>query len=698
MLLFRPVFAGCLAFAAALAALTAPSWLERSALASPGALVTDRLLFSEDGIEIYAGPVPAWVDAFELPAPDAVTTPLQNGLRLVGVDEFASAMADPPVHYVHQVVDVVTAAGVQPASLFAIQLNPAHDTLVLHSVLAGPAGAQRERLDDVVISVVDSENLNALPAFTGQINVIVRIPGVRPGDRVEVRYAIAGQPALIDHGRSLVFETPVAELARLRVRARAPLDAAQSAFGDYADPDRARLREVETTLYHDGPYAPSAVDPLIPAWHFPYTSAVLSTTPAWADIAAWAAPFYEPVVSEEVAAIAADIRAAHASRDAQIAEALRYVQREIRYFALLLGDGGYQPLHPDETLRLMEGDCKAKSLLLISLLAALDIEADAVLVNPMIGRGLERLPPTVYAFNHVIVTLEHDGRRYWFDPTAFEQFGRLDTLAQPDYGKALIAGPARSLVDMAVEYEAPLMRVAERYVLSGTQAGNRARAELSLSFHDIWADNARYAVANLGQEAFVAAMEEGFASKFAAYEARSEPRIVDDREANSWTLVFDWSVLPMNMTGEKRGTAQPFFAQVETLPPVPQVAAERDSALVAVYPHSVEHTLSIALPEGHDVWPAVAPLDEARENAAFRYSIVRSQSGDEVHSRARLEMRSPEVGPGEIAAVNRDLAFVQQALPIVLGVPAPIGGTLQVAMHARAEPWNEAFGEVLALR
>lgn len=697
---FRPVLAGLLAATASLVVLSFPAWLEPAAGASPGALITDELLFEDDGVRIHAGPVPSWVDRFELPPPADVATPLQNGLRLVAVDEFASAMADPPVHYAHQVVDVVTAAGVQPASLFAVQINPAYDELVLHSVLTGPEGAARERVQDVVISVMDSEDLNALPAFTGRVNVVVRIPGVRPGDRVEVRYSVAGQPALIDHGRSVVFETPVAELARLRVRARAPLDAGQSAFGAYADPGRDSARGVETTVYHDGPYRPSTVDPLIPAWHFPQTSAVLSTTPGWADIAEWAAPFYRPVASEDVLAVAGAIAAEHSATDAQIAAALRYVQREIRYFALLLGDGGYQPLHPDETLRLMEGDCKAKALLLISLLDALGIESDAVLVNPMIGRGLDRLPPTAYAFNHVIVTLEHDGRRYWFDPTAFEQSGRLETLAQPDYGKALIAGPARTLIDMAVEYEAPLMAIDETYTLSGTQAGDRAEAALVLTFRDVWADNARYAVANLGQDAFIASMEQGFAGKFTAYEALSEPRVTDDREANTYSIAFDWSVLPINMTGRKSGLAQPLFAQVETLPPVPRVAAERDESLAAAYPHSVEHTLRIALPAGHESWIAVSPLDEARENAAFRYSVVRAQTGDVVNSRARLEMLSAEVHPSALERVNRDLAFVQAALPIVLGVrtPAPATAQIQMAMHMRSEPWDQAFGDGLALR
>lgn len=695
MFLVRPVFAGLLAMGLALGVLSAPDWLNRPALAGQGSVVTDRVLFEEAGVRVYAGPVPAWTQPLDLPAPEAVTSPIQNGVRLVALDEFASAVDAPPLHYAHQVIDVVSGVGVQAASVFVVSMNPAHDELIVHSVRTGPAGAMRERRDELAFSVVQAENLAELPGLTGQVNLLMRIPGIRAGDRVEVVYSLFGQPGLVDMGRTLVFSGPQARLDRLRVRARAPQGTSQSAFGAYDDPVRETSRGVDTLTYHDGAYAPEGTDPLVPAWHFPGTAAMVSTTPGWADIAAWAELFYVPQVTAEVDAIAQDIRAAHPGREAQIAAALRFVQREIRYFALLLGDGGYQPLSPDETLALMEGDCKAKALLLISILDALGVEADAAMVNPGVGRGLDRLPPSVYAFKHVIVTLEHDGLRYWFDPTAFEQSGRLDTLAQPDYGFALIAGPARSLVDMAVEYEAPLMRVSERYVLSGSQAGDRAMAELELSFAGLWADNARLAVSSLGEDAFSASMAQGFAAKFASVQQLAPVAVTDDPEANRYTLRFSWSVLPVNAAQAKSGTANPIFAQVETLPPVPAVAAGRSTAVAAQYPHSVEHTLRIELPEGAP-WPEIARLDAARENEAFRYAIVRSQTGSVIDSRARIEMVSAEVSPGALTQVNADLAFVQRALPIVLGHPGFVTSEVQVAMAARAVPWGEAFGGVLA--
>lgn len=697
MFIVRPVLAGLLATVIALVVLSAPDWLNRPALAGQGAVITDEVLFEQGEVRVYAGPVPAWVQPLDLPAPDEVTSPIQNGLRLVALDEFASAVDAPPLHYAHQVIDVVSGVGVQAASIIVVPMNPAHDELIVHSIRTGPAGAMRERREMVAFSVVQAENLAELPGLTGQINLLIRIPGVRPGDRVEIQYSLFGQPGLVDHGRTLVLSGPGAQLDRLRVRARAPEGAGEASFGAYESPAREIRAGVETLTYHDGAYSPSQADPLIPAWHFPTTGAMVSTTPGWAEIAAWAEPFYEPQVTDQVAGIAAEIRAAHGSREAQIAAALRYVQREIRYFALLLGDGGYQPLSPDETLSLMEGDCKAKALLLISILDALGVEADAAMVNPMVGRGIDRLPASVYAFNHVIVTLEHDGLRYWFDPTAYEQSGTLDTLAQPDYGLALIAGPARSLIDMAVKYEAPLMRVSESYVLSGTRVGDRARAELELVFSGLWADNARLAVSSLGAEAFAASMAQGFAAKFAAVQELAPVVVTDDREANTYTLAFNWSVLPVNAAQTKAGTANPIFAQVETLPPVPAVAAGRESAVAAQYPHSVEHALRIQLPDGAP-WPEIARLDETRENAAFRYAVVRSQTGPVIESRSRIEMLAAEVAPAELAEVNRDLAFVQQAMPIVLGLPGFAAQEVRVSMQTRAEPWGEAFGEVLAAR
>jgi hypothetical protein len=80
-----------------------------------------------------------------------------------------------------------------------------------------------------------------------------------------------------------------------------------------------------------------------------------------------------------------------------------WVRDNVRYVAVYLGAGGYEPRDVDEVLRTRYGDCKDHVLLMHSLLAAVNIEAAPALVFTGMS---DQLPPVaVSAFNHVITYL-----------------------------------------------------------------------------------------------------------------------------------------------------------------------------------------------------------------------------------------------------------------------------------------------------
>ncbi|MFN7961634.1 MAG: transglutaminase family protein [Thermoanaerobaculia bacterium] len=83
----------------------------------------------------------------------------------------------------------------------------------------------------------------------------------------------------------------------------------------------------------------------------------------------------------------------------------RFVQEKVRYVAVEVGVGGYQPSPPAETLARRWGDCKDKALLLIELAKAVGIEAWPVLIE---AGGSTKIDPAVPGpgwFNHLIVAV-----------------------------------------------------------------------------------------------------------------------------------------------------------------------------------------------------------------------------------------------------------------------------------------------------
>ncbi|MFZ8278353.1 transglutaminase domain-containing protein, partial [Staphylococcus aureus] len=79
------------------------------------------------------------------------------------------------------------------------------------------------------------------------------------------------------------------------------------------------------------------------------------------------------------------------------------VQDEIRYLFEGMNGGNYVPQKPADTWTRRYGDCKAKTLLLLALLRAMDIEAEPVAASMNLSGLVAQRLPSAGAFDHVLV-------------------------------------------------------------------------------------------------------------------------------------------------------------------------------------------------------------------------------------------------------------------------------------------------------
>ncbi len=128
-----------------------------------------------------------------------------------------------------------------------------------------------------------------------------------------------------------------------------------------------------------------------------------------------------------------------------------FVQSNIRYVAIELGIGGFQPHAASEVFTQRFGDCKDKATLLSAMLHEAGIESYYVLVNSRRGSITDKTPPHD-AFDHVILaiqipadlrdpslqaTVAHPrlGRLLYFDPTdEYTPVGSLSGYLQAGFG------------------------------------------------------------------------------------------------------------------------------------------------------------------------------------------------------------------------------------------------------------------------
>jgi Domain of Unknown Function with PDB structure (DUF3857)/Transglutaminase-like superfamily len=192
---------------------------------------------------------------------------------------------------------------------------------------------------------------------------------------------------------------------------------------------------------------------------FPSGGRALNGIATWDDLGKW----YGSLANDRAVASApikqeVDTLTAGKQTSLQKMQALaEFVQRDIRYVAIELGIGGWQPHPAPEVFSHRYGDCKDKATLMRSMLREIGVDSFPVVINTRRGSVTGEAPPH-NGFNHVITaiklpdgptdpsliaTLQHPklGRVLFFDPTNdLIPFGQLPGYLQANYGLLVTAG------------------------------------------------------------------------------------------------------------------------------------------------------------------------------------------------------------------------------------------------------------------
>ncbi|WP_314771924.1 hypothetical protein [Capnocytophaga sputigena] len=163
---------------------------------------------------------------------------------------------------------------------------------------------------------------------------------------------------------------------------------------------------------------------------FPFID--FATDSTWKDLSNYIYPLYEEVFKAQPADFAPDLVEklnSMATLDEKLQYAIEFVQNNIYYVYNADEMNGHKPQAPALTYQNKQGDCKAKCVLLKSILNYLGVEASVVLVNYNSDYYMQFYLPSLLSFNHVIVKINYKGKEYFVDATARNEFGRLEKRA-----------------------------------------------------------------------------------------------------------------------------------------------------------------------------------------------------------------------------------------------------------------------------
>ncbi|MBJ6766136.1 DUF3857 domain-containing protein [Myxococcaceae bacterium JPH2] len=443
----------------------------------------------------HVGPAASWVSALPLPADASAPSSATDSAGTLDVLwEQQERVVGPSVQrYVHRATRILAQGGVSDATDLRISFDPAYQALTLHGIWRIRDGKREDILRTADVKVLQQEEDLDSRLYNGDLSVIPLLRDVRVGDTLEYAYTFEGSNPVFE-GRfqsavPLARYTPVLHWRYLLLWPEQRPLAIRTHGTSETQLTESRANGIRTLVWErhqvPGVVAEDHVPSGVPM--FPWLQ--LSEFASWQEVARWASvlftvPSKSKALDEEIQRLSRE-----PTEEARFLAALHFVQDEVRYLGIELGPNSHQPHAPDDVLAQRFGDCKDKSLLLVTLLRGLGIEAKAALVNTDVQRYLDDWQASAYAFNHAIVRARLGDRDYWVDPTQPQERWNLASYQPPEYARALIVAPETTgLVEIPQpKLEEPSTFVEETYRATDRQGG----AELRITRTRKGADAAR---------------------------------------------------------------------------------------------------------------------------------------------------------------------------------------------------------------
>lgn len=555
--------------------------------------------------EVALSPLPDWVKPQQPVLSSAVPEQdISNGIYYLLADTQLRVPANGEPQIFEQYASLVTSSkGLEKAGQISIYYDPGYQQIQLHQLNVIRDGNSINRHQQARITLVQTEHDLEKLLYHGETALNIVLPDLRVGDIVQYSYSLTGSnPVFADRfntSQSVNWTVPLQQQHwRLIWQKPTPL---VYKFSKQALPLQIN-KTGDTTIYsfEQSQVAPVKHEDDTPDWYSPYNVLSFSNSPQWQDIASWGTTLFEPAInsSPAVTAKVAQLRRDNPTAEQQITAALQFVQTEIRYLGIELGESSHKPASAEQVLRQRYGDCKDKSVLLVTMLRLLGHQAVPVLVNTDLGAKISDRLPSAGVFDHAIVKLEFNDTEYWLDPTRSYQAGPLNKLYQPDYGFALeLTAASTDLTAMHSATEHTKLQINEQFLLTESLT-KPAEYHVSTAYSGLDAERLRsqFASNSISQKA------DGYVQFYSRYYptiAQAQPITKTDDTANGTITVNEYyQIADFWQTDEDEADqlSTTFYSNgISSYLQVPEIAANRAQPFALNHPVDISQTITIEL-------------------------------------------------------------------------------------------------------
>lgn len=615
---------------------------------------------------------PAWVKPVRPSAAAPTTTGSSTpGYRVALADQQTLLAQDGSEHaYTYTRMAITDSAGVQAVSKVEVYFNPAFQTVTLHEAAVLRGGARLDRLKDARIETLRREEGLERLTLTGVQTLLVLLNDVRVGDTVEVAYTVHGTNPIYKGHFSDTFQLAhTAVVDELHLRIDAPASRTLHVRGIRSDATLERStqggRQVLSLTRRNIP----AVIPEenTPPWFKVYPALHVSDYADWQQVATWADELFA-----NPGELGADLqrrieawRAKGLSRERLASEVIEFVQDEVRYFSVSLGESSHRPKPPARTLAERLGDCKDKTALLNTILRRLGFDAKPVLISMRRNRGVADYLPSHDQFDHVITQLTLDGTVYWIDPTMQKQGRQLQTRGVAAYGMGLVVTPGTTSLVKVGPSPAQAYAVDWDSVWDASDLQRTPTFTTTLRARGTAAEGWRLNVGAGGAERLAGAIAGAYARMLPGLKAIGSPIVRDDRDTNVFELELQYEVPGLGQYERAALSVElPLFELLDSLTGPRE--ARREMPFMVDQPVRVRQRLRAVAPARFNS-QVPPPQDVADKH--FRLSSRYEVNGNTLDYVLTYERRSDEVLPADLNGFRERLQAARRMGGVTLRLP-----------------------------
>jgi lipoprotein NlpI/transglutaminase-like putative cysteine protease len=636
--------------------------------------------------------VPSWVEPIAIPE-GSKAAPL-----VVRLADTQYLVKEAPIVYIRRAVMINDAASLAAAGQLSVSFVPQYQRLYLHAIRVLREQTALDRSASSTIRFLQRETGLERGIYSGEVTASILVNDLRVGDTIEIAYSLEGQNPVFSGKFSDTVgwdqSTPIA-LRRVVLNHPASRPISWRILGN--GQSNSRLVPTESTVdgmrklrFEEKSIPEVTLEALTPSDYRVFRALQFSEYAGWDDVVAWASGLFpsDGVRDSELRQVVGRLRALSTTEE-RVAAALEYVQSEIRYFSVSLGESSHRPAAPDIVVQRRYGDCKDKSFLLMSLLREVGIESDPVLVRLGGRRALEGALPSPQLFDHMIVRTMVDGNAFYLDPTRFGQHGHLRRMGQIHEG-------AQVLVVAQGVHEYSTISTTNIDDLLGNETVETAMlptfgSEAQFKVRQVWtgvsAESVRVLFGRLPKDRINKILGDALEPRYPGARMAGDPEIKDDRIDNVFSVTTAYMV--PKLATERDGN---WFVRFQPTNMAGALATPPSSTrtvplTVPRFPFAAKYSIEITFPE--EVSVISDPRVRNVENRYFTYSASQSFRGNLAKTTIDVKTLAGHVDVEDVQKYAQDL----RSLDNVLGAIIVPKGSIKSVDPATSKP--EDFAQLL---